>query len=75
METTKKECKVIFKKDEFGNVSMYREYDGHNAKEGFYTDESIKIFIRRLTRTMDVLSVGDELVLVCEWKQKSHAAS
>lgn len=60
------ECIIIFKRSHDGEIEMYRQVERSITQEGRYWDESMRVFSKRLTKTLQQLSVGSRLVMKVE---------
>lgn len=59
-------CKVIFKKNDQGDMEMYRQVERSIAQEGATWDECMRVFGNRLIKSLNQLSVNQRLVMICE---------
>lgn len=56
-------CKVIFKKNEHGDMEMYRQVNLNIAQEGQGLDAAILEFEKRLYKTLLQMSNNQQVVL------------
>lgn len=59
-------CTVIFTRSRDGEIEMCRQIERSINQEGATWDESMRAFGKRLTKSLQRLSVNQRLVLNCE---------